>query len=424
MSNPGAASSTTVNLSALYGSPITAAQLARPPVDILANTAVVYQGADGNLYRSDGASLIRYAQSTSLGPYPSIKGNVDKWVTARARGSANPARFMAMGDSNLAGVGQGTGPLNLTGAALVNMARLTANLMGWRSENVLGDQNVGGGAPAVALNVYNPQTALGTGWSQAGATFGGEFIVGAAGAAGRFGYTPATSIRAFNLYYAISASGNTAVTVYVDGVLVDTFSAVGANGFGQKSYTVTPGIHLLEVGAGATGSANIIGFETFDNSATPTFINGAAGSATMAIINTVTAPFSYANVSVSLVPDLVWLYATINDSGTGTTEANYYTAVETFVARYPSANGILTAGYPSSTNSAATSGVLDTYATTLQKIATDYGWSFFDFRQVFGGSNVKTQALGYYYDVSHPNAAGAVAASAAFRNFLVSLGVT
>jgi lysophospholipase L1-like esterase len=63
--NPGAASTSTLNLAPLQGVLLTAAQIAAPTPDILAAATVIYQGPDGTLYKSDGVELAATAMTSA-----------------------------------------------------------------------------------------------------------------------------------------------------------------------------------------------------------------------------------------------------------------------------------------------------------------------------------------------------------------------
>ena len=93
--------------------------------------------------------------------YTPIIGDMTKWKAAKARGAANPARFMSTGDSNFTGTGSGTGTNNMVGAALTGMARQFANLQGFRIDSAFGNQNATGGG--VTLPQYDARITQGAG---------------------------------------------------------------------------------------------------------------------------------------------------------------------------------------------------------------------------------------------------------------------
>lgn len=351
-------------------------------------------------------------------------GSLVKWNAAKARGAANPARFAFLGDSNVAGQGSGSGTANLTGAALTSMARKFAALAGFNTASFFGDQNTA--LIPVAANVYDSRLALGTGWaadSTASGIFGGRFFKSVAGPSGRLGFAPGVSFTKFRLWYPTLSGLNTAVTVYVDGTLVDTFSQDGTTAFLYKDYTVSAGTHTIEIGAGATGSAFVAGIETFDGATTPKLLQGGWCGAKAADLNSAANPWNNRPGLVTLAPDFSLVYCTINDATGGTAGDAYYTNIEGLVAALSAvSDGCLCVGYPAN-NAAVLNGGYESFARILKAIAADYGWFFYDCRRDLGRSYARATAKGYVYDTVHPNLAGHNAVAAGLYSFLSGAGL-
>lgn len=350
-------------------------------------------------------------------------GSLAKWAAAKARGAANPARLAFVGDSNVAGQGTGTGTNGLTGAAATCMARKFATLAGFQIESFFGEQNVlGAGGTVVG---YDPRIALGSGWAgdTAPNLFGGRFMKSAAAPSGRLTFSPASAFSKFRIWHPISSVGNTATTVYVDGVLVDTFSEAGSNAFASKDYAVSAGTHVIGVGGGATGNVFVAGIEATDGSSAPVMLAGGWSGAKVADINGAADPWSYRNSLVAMAPDFTIVYCTINDANSKTAGNTYYSALEAFVKAVSlTSGGCLCLGFPANT-AATNDSYYDALATSLKNLAADYGWFFYDSRRAFGRSFARATDRGYVYDAMHPNKAGSDAMASDLYAFLSAAGL-
>lgn len=365
-----------------------------------------------------------WATATGGATDPTIAlGSLTKWAAAKARGSTNPARFAFFGDSNVAGQGTGTGTNNLTGAASTSMARKFATLAGFQIESFFAEQNVLGASGSV--NGYDPRIALGSGWAgdTVPNTFGGRFLKSTAAPAGRLTFTPAAAFSKFRLWYPTASGANTAMTVYVDGTLVDTINQVAASSFTFKDYTVTAGTHVIGIGGGATGTAFVAGIQTFDGTSSPVIMQGGWCGAKVADLNGATDPWSFRNAMATMAPDFSVVYCTINDATAKTLGNAYYAALEALVkAASASSDGCLCLGYPA--NQVGTNdGYYDALTTSLKNLAADYGWFFYDTRRVFGRSYARAVDKGYNFDTLHPNKTGSDAMATDLFNFLSAAGL-
>lgn len=347
------------------------------------------------------------------------------WTAAKARGAANPARLAIVGDSNIAGEGAGAGPRALTGAAALSLGHRLADLLGCQDyASFFGDQNVTI-APAVALGTYDPRITLGSGWAPdatESVIFGGRFLRAAAGASGLLSFAPGVSISRFRVWYPTLDGLNTAVTVYVDGSAVETFSQVGTAGLTHKDYTVSAGAHTITIGVGSSGDAYVAGVECWDGSATPVALIGGYCNARAGDLSSIANPWSPRPGTVAMAPDYTIIYCTINDLINSTAQDVYYGQVEALVAALTGSNGCLCMGYPPD-NTRTTSGPYDQMAVALRNIAADHGWSYYDCRRDVGRSSVTAAARGVKYDTLHPNAAGAAAIAAGLAGFLTTAGI-
>lgn len=350
-----------------------------------------------------------------------LVGSFAKWTAAKARGASNPARFVAYGDSHTMGQGTSTGTDGLAGAVATSMTRVLADLAGMQVQSFFGEQNA-----TVTLPVYDPRVTLGTGWAREGTVsriFGGRMLTAAGGAAGRVRFTPSGSVVKFRVYLPRNSGLNSAMTVSIDGALVDTFSIAGSQALTVREYDVTPGSHYIEVGAGASGSAYLCGVEAWDGTDSPILLQGGWAGALVSDLNTATFPWASRPALAIIDPDYTIIQCTINDMAANTALNTYYSAMEQIVeALAPTSDGCLVVGFPAN-SAGATSGYYEDQLRILRNIASDYGWSMYDLRQNYGRSYRKASANGYAYDNFHTNASGAVAGGAGLFDFLSAAGL-
>lgn len=338
--------------------------------------------------------------------YPGVQpSSFAKWTAALARGAANPARIVFNGDSNLSGEGAGGGALGFNGAALLGIPDQFAMLAGHKHESIFGDQNV---TTAATVTAWDTRVTLGTGWTMdtAPSTFGGRFYIAPAGSAGTLTFASGEQWDKAVIWYPKVASANTALEIYVDGVLNTTINQVGANLFGSTTITTTLGVHTIGFKVGATGQGFLTGIVFSDtSSATPITLKGGWCAARMASMNDTGGAWKNRPALLSLAPDFITLYCSINDLRDGMAAATYQTAIDGYVAALSGqANGCLILGYPPNHANWAT--LAGPYATALSTVATARGWGFWDSRNVFGADNAAADALGYRFDNDHPSLAG------------------
>jgi hypothetical protein len=349
-------------------------------------------------------------------------GTFAKWTAAKARGAGAPARALFSGDSNVAGEGAtGVGGAAANGF-LHGFARGFAEDMGWLTGSIYGNQNVGNMA---AFESYNQTVSHTGGWGvgTGGADIiGGTFLTSSSGGGGYLEWTPDEEFANLKIVYPTNPGLNGALTLTIDGVLIDTFNQNVAAGIAVEDYAVTGGMgtHTVRVGCSGSGDAYFNALEISDDIGTPVYVQGGWSGGKAADFAKVTAAWSSLNELAALDFDYVLHYCTINDADAGTAGQDYYKGIEALVAKASeTADGCLIMGYPLDDDNTL-NGYYNSQATMLRNIARDYGWSFFDSRRVFGRSYLKCQALGYAYDRAHPDADGHGALQAALTEFLGS----
>lgn len=348
---------------------------------------------------------------------PSFLGTFAKWNAAKARGSSLPPRVLAAGDSVTAGEGSlgGTFP---AGAFPHGFAHDFAIDMGWITGSIYGNQNIGNMA---AFEGYNPTVSHSGGWSVAtgGADIlGGVLFISPSGSGGNFTWVPTQSFTHLKVIVPKASGLNGALTVTIDGSLLDTFTQAGTATMLVKDYTVSAGTHTVVIGCSGSGDAYIEALEISDSAGTPVFCQAGWSGGKAADMTAATNPWSALNELGTLAFDYVLYAVTINDAAAATAGDTYYKAVEAFIATAAAtADGCLILVYPSDTASTL-NGWLDSAAKMLRAIAVDYGWSFLDMRSTLGNSYRKANAASLAQDASHPNAAGHTAIQGALRTLL------
>jgi lysophospholipase L1-like esterase len=253
--------------------------------------------------------------------------------------------------------------------------------------------------------------------------FGGRFFIAPGGSSGKLKFIPATAFTKFRFWYPKTSGLNSAVGVYVDGVLVDTINQNASSALASSVYTVSNSTHTIEIGVGSTGSGYVSGIETFNGSATPVMLQGGFCALRAVDLANSSTLWSSNPETVALAPDFTIIYCTINDAAGGTAGNTYYANLEALIAAIAAtSNGCLCVGFPYN-GAGATDGTYDKYAQLLINLAADYSWSYYDLRGVLGNSYTKASALSYNYNDLHPNSAGATAAATALYNFLLSGGL-
>jgi hypothetical protein len=354
-----------------------------------------------------------------------IPGSFTKWIAAKARGAAAPARFLMLGDSNIAGQGSGTGTAGAQGGFAASMASQFAAAAGFKAQSLHGDQNIT--LIPLAYPLYDPRVTLGAGWAPdtgVDVIIGGRFFKANAGTTGTFKLAPVGNVTKFRLWYPTAVGINTGVQVYIDGALVDTFSQDAAASLQHRDYAVASATHYIEVKAGAGGGAAFVqAIEVWDSSGAPLLLQGGYCGALVANLNDTSNPWSSRNQLASMAPDYAVIYCTINDANSGTALNTYVAALLSLIATAAAtADGCLMVGFPAAINN-VTNGYYDQMATLLRGIAQDYGWSYYDSRKVFGHSSTRANQLSLYYDTYHPNGAGALAVGNDLYSFLSGIGL-
>jgi len=351
-------------------------------------------------------------------------GSLTKWNAAKARGASNPARFMFIGDSNIVGEGTGSGTRGLTGAAPTALPGKFATLASFQYQSFFGDGNITA-FTAVALGTYDTRITLGTGWAPdtSPGTLGGRFLKAAAGSSGKLRFTPSGNVSKFRVWYPKESGLNTALTVSIDGSLVETFSQAGTASMNVKEYSVSSASHYIEIGGGATGTMYLSGIEAWDGSSSPVALVSGWCAGTSANLNGASSAYDHRPAAVSVAPDFAVLYCTINDAAASVAGNTYYANIEALVAALSvTANGCLCVGFPAN-NAGVTNGQYETYSRVLRNIAADYNWFFYDCRQDVGRSYLRANSAGKAYDGNHPNLTGSDGIAAGLHSFLSGAGL-
>lgn len=358
-----------------------------------------------------------------------IIGSLTRWQAAKARGAANKARALILGDSNQTGAGAGTsGTENLAGAFQLSMAKQFADLAGWRTDSVCGDAGIAN-AGGISYAVYDPRVTLGTGWAPSatvGTSLGNRMFTSNASNTNRIGFTFIGAIDSIRITHATASTNNQAMRVFLDGTQIGTLSNTGGTQtLTTESFSFASGIHLVEIdcsGGSGAGYLNRIQGRDSTSTAPECTIGAWYGGTSTNLVNNTTAYDSLPMIT-ELAPDWVQLQCTINDSSTGTALATYYTQMETIIATCAAtADGCLEVGFPYS-GAGATNGDYDSRATFMRDLARSYGWSFLDLRDTFGYSYTRATAKGLVFDTAHPNPTGHTAAAAARWALLGAAGL-
>lgn len=385
------------------------------------------------LYISDGTNWIlsggggsNISNALALDAYPlmAVTTKFPKWNAAKKR-TNNPARHLWYGDSNIAGEGSGTGSIGLDGAYSKGIVRFFSLLAGHQDLGLFGDQNIATGSET--LPNFDPRWTFGTGWQQdsSTSTMGGRFLTGTAGAAGLLTFAIGAPCDTIELYVPATSSGNFAMIVNIDGVLVDTLNlTTGQPALNRKTYTTTLGIHTVTIGVGATGTGFVAGIQPYiKNSSAPVAYRGAWCGGLAANLNDVSHAWGSQFVATLTAPDFVTYYCTINDSKVPTSVAAYRASVEaTISALAATADGCIFVGYPTASGTGTTSGLLEQYKQAIVSVARDVNWGVYDSRNIFGGSNAIASARSMRYDNDHFNLLGVSSLGTAYYNWLVSQG--
>lgn len=381
--------------------------------------------ANGESYGSVRAKLNQNAIDQSN----SIVGSFTRWQAAKARGAANPARFMVLADSNGTGAGAGdSGAELLVNASTNSWPRQFARLAGFRDDGFYGDGNVPS-AGAVTAAQYDPRIGFGAGWADFNQTtiLGGRMLYSLNGSNNALlTFTPINPFDSFKITYPTLPSGTTLNRVFVDGTQVGSYNeGTGASGIGHFSFNVARGTHTIGIDNSAvTTSGYVSAIQTYDStSAAPILIHatwyGAIASNFLTAANGWESLFGIQDVAA----DYTILPIITNDSSAGTALATYQAAMETLVSTLAAtSDGCICVSFASN-NAPSLNGDFDARAQMLRNLARSYGWSFFDMRDVYGYSWAKATANGFVYDTSHPNRAGYTAMTAKLYAFLTAAGL-
>jgi len=355
-------------------------------------------------------------------------GSFTRWKVAKARGAANPARILVLGDSNVTNAGGGdSGSFLLVNALTSSWAQQLARLAGYKVDSFYGEGNCG--ANVVTPAQYDPRIVLGTGWTY----FTSPTILG-----GRMVYTAThpntnlltfTPVGAFDSFDCILPIVTGTIGVWVDGTQVATVNTAAltpiVGGIGKVTYTVTRGTHTIGFSnPDITNFTYVSGVQCHDSTnAAPELIQASWFGAVAANFTANANAWEQLNGVQAVKADYSIVPIIENDSSSGTALATYQAAMETTIANLAAtSDGCICASFASN-NAASLNGDFDTRAQMLKNLARSYGWSYFDMRDVYGYSWAKATTNGYVYDTSHPNRAGYTAMVTKLYAFLTASGL-
>lgn len=284
MSNPGPASISTVNQTPLRGVQITAAQLANPTPEILANQTAVYQAPTGALYQSNGSSLAALGAGGGSGDM--ILASVQTVTGAKTFGTIGGA----VGKLILAGSASGSTIVNAAataGSTTMTLPGVTTTLLG--ASDVINDLTTGG--TAVPLSAEQGKTLNTAKAALASPTFTGAPLAPTAAAA-----TNNTQIATTAYADAAVAAQAIAGLASLNAADITSSRALASTDFGTGIIRLNAaGVIAITVptvasmGLAATaGKLRVIAFEvlgggipTFAGATSSTSINGTAGTTTV-----------------------------------------------------------------------------------------------------------------------------------------------
>lgn len=327
---------------------------------------------------------------------------------ARAAAAGREARIVVAGHSHVAGNGGGTGSNGLVGAYQAGFvgrlpAKLASRGIAAEIKSHYGDGNVTIGG--VTASQWDPRLTLGTGWSSdaAAQTFGGRFLVQQEGGSGYLDFIPGYAFSAARLRYARSASGCSALGVYIDDALFSTLDLRGSNGYIAAEISASGS--KISFKNNGTGTAYFCGVEA-DIGGYASIFNGGWCSGRITDFALSNSTWKYLDGVSAIAGDLGILYAMTNDINAGVAAATWKTSAKTIIQRMQlTGEAIIVVDPPASTFDGTNLSLYGQYETAAIEIAAETGCGLLNLRTMFG-SYANSVAQGWQYDNNHPGPAG------------------
>jgi hypothetical protein len=312
-----------------------------------------------------------------------------------------------LGDSLNAGHGSGTGTNGFTGARALTPSRRMAEIL---NKGVVAAQEIGifgsAGAGAEYAN-YDSRVSLGSGWATTSAGPGGGYYDNST-TLNALAFTPTQSFDTIVFWYG-QASGYATFTVDVDGgAALATVNAANATGaMIKQTVSCTLGTHTINFKRTGTGTfARIMGVTVYNSASKVLDIwNLGIAGATVATLNQTANPWSPRNAYVAMAASTYLLDIGMNDWIGGTSLTQFAADYEALVVALLTQSDVIivnpspraVAGTPLATQLL--------YASIIDGIAQKYDLPFIDLRAYFETQET-ANALGEYYDITHPNSIG------------------
>lgn len=266
-----------------------------------------------------------------------------KWRSALAKvnaGAAN-ARILCFGDSTTFGVGS-DGSLTIGNMKAQAWPTFLANMftvsgVNTHTNSFMGSATGAGGSNANDTN--DPRVVMGSGWSQASATFitvGGAMYT-CSSATSALSFTPTVPVDTFVVFYYRNTSAGT-FSYNLNGGSATTQSTSGSSGVASVTVTGTLGINALNLNYSSGNALYIIGVEAYDSSKKwLDVINAGVPAITTLLAATNNAAYSPVASGISgIAPNLTIISLGLNDLNTGkllgTSRVNMQTIIAACVA--------------------------------------------------------------------------------------------
>jgi lysophospholipase L1-like esterase len=323
------------------------------------------------------------------------------WNAAKARVAANGgnAKILCLGDSTTRGYGATGGPqaypAQLAGF-LTTIGSVNSNYSSWYG----GDQGT--------AFIEDSRVVVGSGWTAGTAISIGGKMMTASSATASLSFTPNTSIDTFTFYHQAN-TGNGTLSYQVDSGAVTNLNDNGTAAAPKVTISgLTAGTHTIKFNWVSGGSVFVIGVESWNSAVSSVDVINAGwgGSTTASWLASTTNPWDLINMFAPIAPDLILLDMGINDWSTGVPVGTYTTQMQTIL------------------NAAIASGADVVIVTPIPQIVSitpqNTQQSFVNAMITLGSTNtllvinefiqvgtwVAGNALGLYFDGTHPNDPG------------------
>lgn len=328
---------------------------------------------------------------------------------ARVLGGIGNASLAIIGDSTSAGTGTGGGGSpGLTDARKSTPARRLAKLINASGITCQEVGVFGSAGMAGSYAVYDPRVVLGTGWSTASTGPGGAYYSNTT-TTDPLAISPTESFDRIEYYY-LRNSGYATFTVDVDGgAAIETINAnAGPSAVIKRVVNCALGTHTINFRrTGTGGTLGLVGI-TWYRGDTPVLDlwNMGISGATIGTFADTTQFWRPALAIPSMAPSAVYIDLGINNWGAQTDPASFAASYQDVINAHKVASDvILVSPVPQAVaaNSLATQMV---YVDIIDGLARSNDLPYIDLRAYFESQEIQ-QALGAYYDPTHPNGLGA-----------------